>query len=421
MVDKEDPCLEKYKAIELPEGWNLQITNGRRMNEKFVECWDLYKDLDAITIINDDMLAQTKNWDDAVLSQITGRNIVFTNDGMRFPNIVCGAITISGQIFRALGYLFPPKMMHLYSDDFWGIVGNKAGCLTAMPDVMMRHDHVFVHKQEDQTHKEVYAEESWKADTQAFEEWKATQMEKDCQTLIDLQQKTGVMLASPCHDGWVALTFALGLADSLLNLSQHRIHFEVARVVGSSLIPHARNSLVDMFMKSKCQKLLFADTDQGFSGQHVLMLLNSSRRIISGVVPHKRFPINLNFDPMPEHEKYFKSLTNKSSEEFSVYARECGDALGEVEVQKSGTGFMMIDRSVFEIMKEHVGTYRAFDNANDETQHHEYFWMGGHNGRFRGEDWKFVEMAKSLDIPIFIQTNVTPTHFGSFEWTVQRT
>lgn len=191
----------------------------------------------------------------------------------------------------------------------------------------------------------------------------------------------------------------------------------MARVIGSSLLPHARNSLVNMFMNSRCQRLLFVDSDQIWQKEAALMLFQSNRRIIAGVTPHKRFPINLNFDPKEEHKKYFKDLSNKSSQEYIEFARAECDPKGEVEVAKAGFGFIMIDRSVFELMIPLVSEYQAFDNNNDAI-HHEIFSMGAVNGKYLGEDWAFCNLAKRLEIPMYINANCTLGHQGQFTFHV---
>ncbi len=115
--------------------------------------------------------------------------------------------------------------------------------------------------------------------------------------------------------------------------------------------------------------------------------------------------------------QYFKDLNNKSQEEFFKFAKEQADPTGEIEVSRTGTGFVMVDRSVFEIMREHVPHYLAYDQ-NDSEKHGEYFAMGGDGERFRGEDWKFCELAKKLKIPIFINTNVILSHQGSYNFMI---
>lgn len=426
LVDKADPKKDEYLAIDYPKGAALTFTEGRSMADKVNEVWDQIINLDAICLINDDHIAETPQWDQKCLSQITGTNVLGTNDAYVAPQRLCGATWWSGKVLRTIGYIFPPGIQHLYVDSVWEFLCARAKCANVLMDVTVRHDHAFrdpSQTKQDETHKSVYVD-GWNDPNKEgspawhFQRWMQTDAETDAQKLLDIQPKTGLMIATPSHDGNCAIGYALGLADMAIFFSQQNIYFEMARVVGSSLIPHARNSLVDMFLKSRCQRLLFIDSDQGFDRQAILHLFQSNKRIIAGITPHKRFPINFNFEPLPQDAHFFKDLSNKSSEEFLAYARAKADPKGEIEVNRAGTGFLMIDRSVFEFMKDHVEQYEPFDNKND-LFHKEYFKFGidkveGKSKRYLGEDWFFTQLAKKLKIPIFINAHSIVTHHGSF-------
>jgi hypothetical protein len=336
---------------------------------------------------------------------------------------------------RTLGYLFPEFIDHLYIDSVWEYLCNKSQSANILMDVLVEHDHVFKKAQAnngnmdhaDKTHKKVYHKD-WNNEKEVaspawhFQQWLLKHAETDAQRLLDIQPKMGIMIATPTHDGNCAYTYALGLSDITVFMATQNIYFELARVSGSSLIPHARNSLVDMFLKSRCQKLLFIDADQGFNKQDVITLFQSNKRIIAGITPHKRFPINFNFEPLPEHHKYFKSIKDKGPEEFTIYAKECADPKGEIEVERVGTGFIMIDRSVFDIMAPSVAEYIPFDET--EITHREFFKMGavetGEVKKFMGEVWSFTELAKKLKIPLYISCNSIVSHYGHFNFEVQR-
>ncbi len=430
LVDRADPSKEAYLKIVYPPEWTLVLTEGISMADKIKEVWDQFIDLDAVCVLNDDHVLRTEGWDQKCLAAITGTNVVATNDGWVAPRRLCGATWWSTKVLRSVGYMFPQGISHLFIDSVWEFLCAKAQCANILMDVMVEHCHAFREptKQKDSTHDSVY-KQGWEDQSVEgtpawhFKKWMETSAEKDAQKLLDIQPKTGLMIATPSHDGNVTITYALGLTDLAIFLTQQNVYFEMARVVGSSLIPHARNSLVDMFLKSRCQKLMFIDADQGFDKQAVLHLFQSNKRVIGGVTPHKRFPMNLNFEPLPEDAHFFNDLTNKSVEEFIKYAQAKADPKGEIEVNRTGTGFLLIDRSVFEIIKDHVAEYEPFDNRPNVT-HREYFKMGAHRDekggvqRYRGEDWLFVELAKEMQIPIFINANSIVSHQGQYTFTM---
>lgn len=427
LVDKADYALneEAYQSLILPPGWGIMKTDAVSMGDKVREVWDFYKDLDWVGILNDDHRPRTKRFDQCILAQLKPHGIIGTNDGptpdkpWMAPGRLAGGIVFGGDVIRSLAYFFPPGIKHLYSDNAWELLGSRAQCVQILMDVCVEHDHAYKNQKEDDTFKKVNSKESWESDKLAFDTWVNTQASKDVDKLIAIQPKEGLMIATPSHDGQTALIYTTGLSESFVALSQNRVFFQLATVVGSSLLAHARNSLVDMFLKSKCQKLLFIDSDQGFNPSHLFALFQSNKRIIGGITPHKRFPINFNFEPLEEHNHYFKEQTNKGMEEMAAFVQKEADPKGEIEVNRVGTGFLMIDRSVFELMKPHVETYEPFDNDPTVT-HYEFFKMGtvkeSTSKRYRGEDWFFTELAKELHIPIYINAHVVLKHQGVFQW-----
>lgn len=433
LIDDNDTSLSGYKQLKMPSQFTIVPTgNAITMGDKVRHVWDSISSMDWVGILNDDHRPKTLKWDQAVISQINGSNVVFTNDGYvnaQGPNRIAGAICFSGKFLRTLGYMFLPGLHHLYSDDTWQVLCGKPQCAFYMPDVLVEHDHAYKNKDlQDDTFFKINGPKGlneqrvgeggfWPNDKQVFEKWMSSgQAEKDVQKILDIQPKTGVMIATPAHDNWVAIEYAMGLSDFSNSLQQQNVYLEMARVTGSSLVAHARNSLVDMFLKSRCQKLLFIDADQGFDRNACWPIFQSSRRIIAGVTPHKRFPMNLNFEPLQKDKSYFKDLNNKSVEEFMKFARERADKSGDIEVNRAGTGFICIDRSVFDILKkdDEVQEYFPFD-GNDQVTHHEYFKMGiSESGRYKGEDWHFCEQAKKNGIPIYINVNSIVAHLGQY-------
>ncbi len=432
LVDKDDPKKAEYLALEYPDKITLTLTNSRTMGDKVAEVQDRWIDFDYVGILNDDHVLITEEWDKKILTAITGTNVIATNDGpepstpWNAPHRLCGSITFSGGVLRALGWMFPPGIKHLYSDEAWGFLFNHAKNAQFLMDVCVYHDNAYKDPaQRDDTYKAINGDGDftvanpvgglWESDRAAFQKWINESAQADAQRVLDLQPKTGIMIATPSQDHQVSMNYAIGLSDAATAMTVNNIYFELARVCGSSLLPHARNSLVDMFMKSRCQRLLMVDADQGWNKDSIFRLMQSPRMIIGGITPHKRFPINFNFEPLDEDKHFFKDLVNKGMPEFIEFAKAKADKLGNIQVNHVGTGFVMIDREVFNILKDQVNEYSAFDN-NPAVKHREYFKMSGEKGHYKGEDWWFMELARANKIPIYINANVILSHLGNFEF-----
>jgi len=138
------------------------------------------------------------------------------------------------------------------------------------------------------------------------------------------------------------------------------IDFQWYSLNNESLVTRARNYVCDHFMRSNCTHLLFIDADIDFDPNYVLQLLiyadpESDKDVICG--PYSKKSIS--------YEKIYaavnKGMVEKNNDDPNILEHFVGDFVinpipgtTEVnieepfEVMESGTGFMMIQRKVFE-------------------------------------------------------------------------
>lgn len=96
----------------------------------------------AHAFMGDDHLPRTVGWDEAYLDALheLGTGIVYGDDllqGRALPT----QCAMTSDIIRALGYMAPPTLTHLFVDNFWLSLGNEAGCLRYLPEVIVEHRH----------------------------------------------------------------------------------------------------------------------------------------------------------------------------------------------------------------------------------------------------------------------------------------
>jgi hypothetical protein len=89
-----------------------------------------------------------------------------------------------------------------------------------------------------------------------------------------------------------------------------------------------------------------------------------------------------------------------------------------VEVSKTGTGFMLIKRDVFEKLNAHPAV-RNFANdigmpAELDPYMKTYFDTAVREGRYYSEDWTFCENWRDLGGQIFVDTRVLLKHTGTY-------
>ena len=98
-------------------------------------------DYDFICFMGDDHLPITKGWDTKLAEAIGDKaGIAYGNDLLQGENLPT-AVVMSTKIIRALGFMSPPALKHLFLDNFWLAIGKALGNATYLPDVIIEHLH----------------------------------------------------------------------------------------------------------------------------------------------------------------------------------------------------------------------------------------------------------------------------------------
>jgi hypothetical protein len=126
-------------------------------------------DYEFFTFIGDDHRFKTADWDVCLMRAIgNDAGLAYGNDllqGQRLPT----AVMMSAAIVRNLGGMVPPKMRHLYLDNFWKKLGEDIGNLSYLEEVIIEHLHPVAGKAEwDEGYKAVNAEEIYAFDRLMF-------------------------------------------------------------------------------------------------------------------------------------------------------------------------------------------------------------------------------------------------------------
>jgi hypothetical protein len=180
-----------YRDIALPPGWRYVATDGDTMGDKVRELWPLYCGARAVGLLGDDNVPETPGWDRLVAADVNGWNVLSTNDDWQAHTDIhrgrmAGATLWSGDLIRAIGWLYPPKLQHCYIDDIWERLGRLGRCWHVRMDVMVRHVHLQKHNAElDETHKKAYG--FMGADREIFEAWERDDMPRCLEVIRTLR------------------------------------------------------------------------------------------------------------------------------------------------------------------------------------------------------------------------------------------
>ncbi len=142
----------------------------------------------ALASFGDDHVPETPGWDTALLGAIDvmgGTGIAYGDDCLQHENLPTAPV-VSSDIVAALGWFMLPGLRY-YCDNVWKHLGEMAGCLAYLPDVIIRHVHFSVTGQlPDATYAESMP--SAQADEIAYRSWLSGQAEKDVATVRELIQ-----------------------------------------------------------------------------------------------------------------------------------------------------------------------------------------------------------------------------------------
>lgn len=189
-VDDNDPRGREYEAatrvlpfghtvavnvIHCPSTNMVQALNIASVNACVPESWAPepanFPAPFAVGFMGDDHCPRTYGWDAKYLEALhdLGTGLVYGDDLLQRQNLPT-QVAMTSDIVRALGYMAPAGLTHLYVDNFWRDLGNAAGCLRYLPDVIIEHRHPFVGKAAmDDGYERVNTPEMYGKDAQAYE------------------------------------------------------------------------------------------------------------------------------------------------------------------------------------------------------------------------------------------------------------
>lgn len=103
---------------------------------------DVLAEYDYVGFMGDDHLPRTPHWDQRICEALhrLGTGIVYKNDLLQCEKLpTVGFMTTD--IVRALGYMAPPCLEHMFVDNFWLDIGRAIRRIKYLGDVVIEHVH----------------------------------------------------------------------------------------------------------------------------------------------------------------------------------------------------------------------------------------------------------------------------------------
>lgn len=140
----------------------------------------------ALASLSDDHVPRTPGWDAMLLNAIDamdGTGIAYGDDGIMRERLPTAPV-ISSDIVAALGWMCEPSLSHFCVDNVWKDLGQAAGCLAYVPEVIIEHLHWLNGRAPmDATYEEAGTYSPDCADARAYAQWRSERMADDVSTV----------------------------------------------------------------------------------------------------------------------------------------------------------------------------------------------------------------------------------------------
>lgn len=173
--------------------------------------------------------------------------------------------------------------------------------------------------------------------------------------------------------GMIPAETMFSLINSIRELDRHQIQLSLCFEFRNSLVDSARNNVVNMFLKSEADKLIFIDSDMSWKEEDLIRLC-----CLSTLYP----VVGAMYSTKVEGNQKFLGTHYKDEKGNLVF-----DKNGMLRMIGYGLGFMVIDRSVFETMKPKTQIYQ--DGPNGDIIR--FFQTDVQDGKLIGEDIYFLK------------------------------
>ena len=231
-----------------------------------------------------------------------------------------------------------------------------------------------------------------------------TNGQQSIQVNIDYLKTTRVHICMPCYGGQLTESTFMSYIKWANVARQLGLDWTVETMTNESLISRARNTLTAKFLHTKeSTHLMFIDADIGWEPWHLLVMLNHDKDVVGGLYPMKSLPVKWCVNGIPDADQ--------------------NDPSGLIEVTKTGTGFLLMKRGVFEKLNAHPAVKPFINDIGLDPVLNPYmktyFDTAVRENRYYSEDWTFCENWRDIGGQVFVDKRVLLKHTGTYVFDYQ--
>lgn len=197
-----------------------------------------------------------------------------------------------------------------------------------------------------------------------------------------------VLIATPCLYGKVDAYYTYSLCESIRLGIKHNLSIHPVFLSSESILPMARNELINLAYREKYDTMVFIDDDEYWDPLCLMEILNSPKDVITVPVVNKsdkKIAYNIN---LPQ------TIHKDSTDEY-------------IKVDTTGTGFLKLSAKIIKDLIESSHELRFRTKVIRIVC--EYGQLAGD---FVGEDINLSRKIKELGYDIWLNPNYTISHLG---------
>jgi len=246
--------------------------------------------------------------------------------------------------------------------------------------------------------------------------------------------KPHIILLTPCYNSSMYVTYTESLLQTMFMCKDLGIQATVHFCRNDSLVSRARNNLIAKAMSiPTATHFLFIDADITWSPFDILKLLVADKPIVGGIYPIKNYEwdklvnnpnaINDIFERKKKsqlkdvfsNKEYFQTNMVRYNINYSSNMLEIENNL--TKVKHLATGFMLIKRSVIELMSKAFPQTKYVDDVNflsgkENDFAFALFDCGVEEGHYFSEDWMFCHRWMKMGGTVYADITINLDHTG---------
>lgn len=246
---------------------------------------------------------------------------------------------------------------------------------------------------------------------------------------------TRILIGTPAYGGQVTTAWFHSMRNLQAACQTRGVELSVMTLDKESLISRGRNSVVAEFIgREDHTHLLFIDADIGFQPDAVFRLLSLDKPVVGAAYPKKGInwekalkAAKTTEDPNVLRDMSVEMAINVFDEDMPNPGPDKGHPVvnGFMRVSKIATGFMLIQRGVFDIMrqrfpdKQYKNDITGYENQFSKGNFWSFFDVIIHpeTKRYLSEDYGFCYLwTRGCGGEIWCDVTSRMTHFGAYSY-----